>query len=321
MNYSKDTNNTTPRGIIFTDFDGTLFNRERFITESNFEALRQAREDGYITAIATGRSLFSFRRVAAKIDPPIEEYLDYLIFSSGAGVIRATRTIRGFDNEIKSGELIEAEGLEPATAFDAAGLFFRRGIDFMIHNAVPENHHFTHIKSNGSANPDYYQRIKIYSDFSSPLMSGDNDSELDRIEKVCMNGVSQLVGVVPPAGNKNETKYTTDLIEYLRHRLSECSVVRTTSPLDHTSLWVEVFNSGVSKSKAAARLTKSIGLEPSDALAVGNDFNDEDLLQWAGTGRTVDEAPEAMRREHPSAGPAIDGAVSAAITDFIQARD
>ena len=318
MSYSD--RNSAPRGIIFTDFDGTLFNSERFITGENFSALRRAREAGYITAIATGRSLFSFRRVAAGIDPPIEEYLDYLIFSSGAGVIKATRTIRGFDRGIGDGDLIEAEGLPPLTAVDAAGVMFRRGIDFMIHKPVPENQHFVHVKSNGSVNPDYYRRIKIYSDFAAPLQTGDSDAELEQIDKLCMEGVSQLVGIVPPAENIESTKYTADLIEYLRHRLPECSVVRTTSPLDHNSLWVEIFNAGVSKSKAAARLTQSLGLNSADALAVGNDFNDEDLLRWAGTARTVDEAPGVMKLEHKSAGRAIDSAVAAAIGDFISAR-
>ncbi|HAK47479.1 MAG TPA: hypothetical protein DCO79_16360 [Spirochaeta sp.] len=318
MNYSKQIVRETPRGIIFTDFDGTLFNSERFVTEENFKTLETAREAGYITAIATGRSLFSFRRVADSLDTPIEDYFDYLIFSSGAGVIRSYPGIRGFKTEVTVEDLIEAEGLSPSVAFDAAGLLFRRGIDFMIQKLVPDNHHFVHVKSNGAVNPDYYRRIRIYSGFTEALESADGDSELDQIEKACFKGVSQLVAVVPPGGNTDiDAKYTNELIEYLRHRLSDCSIIRTTSPIDHSSLWIEVFNPEVSKSKTADRLTRSLGLSSENALAVGNDFNDEDMLHWAGTGRTVDEAPEKMRMAHPSAGRAIDSAVASAIQSFI----
>ncbi|MDC7228288.1 MAG: HAD family hydrolase [Spirochaetales bacterium] len=306
-----------PAGIIFTDFDGTLFNSEHYVTDENFEALRSARNAGYITTIATGRSLFSFRRVAASLSRPIEEYLDYLIFSSGAGVIHSGPSIRGFDVAVTKDELIEAEGLQPASAFDAAGLLFRRGIDFMIQRSVPENHGFVYIKSNGAVNPDFYRRIRIYSEYAESLDCGNEDSELEQIEKACYEGVSQLVAIVPPAGNANEDTYKNELIDYLRHRLKDCSVLRTTSPIDHRSMWIEVFSPNVSKSKSAERLTQSLKLTATDALAIGNDFNDEDLLHWAGTGRTVDEAPDEMKKNHKSAGRSVDSAVAAAIKDFI----
>ena len=94
---------------------------------------------------------------------------------------------------ISDGDLIEAEGLPPLTAVDAAGVMFRRGIDFMIHKPVPENQHFVHVKSNGSVNPDYYRRIKIYSDFAAPLQTGDSDAELEQIDKT-LHGRSFAAG-------------------------------------------------------------------------------------------------------------------------------
>lgn len=320
MNYSDKTPNQSPKGIIFTDFDGTLFNSERFITEENYKALKEARTAGYITVIATGRSLFSFRRVAENLDRPIEDYFDYLIFSSGAGLIRSDSRIRGFKQEITADDLLETENLNPSTAFDAAGLLFRRGIDFMIQKPVPLNHHFVHVKANGAVNPDYYQRIRIYDDFAEPLNPGDGDSDLEQIEKVCNEGVCQLVGIVPPSGTDNE-KYISELLDYLQHRLCDCTVIRTTSPIDHNSVWIEVFNPEVSKSQSADRLTRSLGLKACDALAVGNDFNDEDMLHWAGTGRSVDEAPARMQQAHPSAGRSIDSAVAAAVREFIADRN
>ena len=292
MNYSdSESSKASTRGVIFTDFDGTLFNHNGAVTRSNLEALKTARESGYVTSIATGRSLFSFNRVLKQLDMPITDYIDYLIFSSGAGVLRYPEA-----------KLIETEELPFNEALEAAGLLFRHGIDFMIQQKVPENHRFIYIKSNGSVNPDFYRRIKIYSDYSSGLEPGDGDSDLDRIEKICLDGVSQLVAIVPPSGGDDE-KHSSDLLEYLRHRLSGCTIIRTTSPIDHKSLWIEVFNKQVSKSKAAARLAAALGVKASDCLAVGNDFNDEDLLSW-GRHLTLpwDEAPEALKRLHQSAG-------------------
>ena len=310
--------NSSKRGIIFTDFDGTLFNQMRCITDENYSALDEARKAGYITAVATGRSLFSFRRVAESLDRPIEEFLDYLIFSSGAGVIRSYEGIRGFDSEITEKDLIESERLSPPAAINAAGLLFRRGIDFMIQKPVPENHRFVHIKSNGAVNPDYYRRIKIYSDFAQPLDSGDGDSELERIEKLCFGGVSQIVAIIPYSGLSDNEKYYNELHEYIKHSLDGCSVIRTTSPIDHRSLWIEIFSPEVSKSKTAERLAASLGFSAADCLAVGNDFNDEDLLKWAGTGRTVDEAPDRLKQLYRPAGSSLNSAVASAVCEFIR---
>lgn len=309
-------NSTKAKGIIFTDFDGTLFDSGRAIADKNYEALAAAKEKGYIRVIATGRSLFSFRQVAANLDRNIEEFIDYLIFSSGTGTLKCLPGQLEAGVPISEGAMIEKESLRAESAFTAAGLLFRHGIDFMIHSEVPENHYFTQVKSNGAVNPDYYRRINIYSDFASPLSPSDTESELDAIEKICAAGVSQLVAVIPPSLPEHD-KYSAELLEYLKIKLSDCSIVRTTSPIDHNSLWIEIFNPEVSKSQAAARLADRFDLGAADCMAIGNDFNDDDLLSWAGVGVTVAEAPEVMRGNYPSAGPASEGAVARAVGDFI----
>ncbi|MBI9106215.1 MAG: HAD family phosphatase [Spirochaetales bacterium] len=311
-------NSSKPKGIIFTDFDGTLFDSNRIIVPENYAALEKAGRQGYLRVIATGRSLFSFRRAAAGLERRIENYIDYLIFSSGAGTLRCLPGILEPEAELDEYSLIEAEALDGISAFTAADLLYHHGIDFMIHRKVPENHRFTHIKANGAVNPDYYRRIRIYSDYASLFKPSDNESDLEAIERICYQGVSQLVAVIPPEADRASDNYAAELLEYLRLKLPECSVIRTTSPIDHISLWIEVFNSDVSKSKASERLARRMGLCAADCLAIGNDFNDEDLLSWAGRGMTVSEAPEIMRAKYPSSGPAAEGAVSAAVIDFIR---
>ena len=309
-------NSSKPSGIIFTDFDGTLFGSDRSIADENYDALEEAAERGFLRVIATGRNLFSFRRVASSLDRNLENYIDYLIFSSGAGTLRLGGGTLSPGAETGD-SLIEAESLDFDPAFDASGLFFRHGIDFMIHAEVPENHRFTSIKSNGGVNPDYYRRINIYPEFASPLKPADDESDLDAIENACRNGVSQLVGIIPPSGTGDGGDFSMKLLDYFRARLSGCTVIRTTSPIDHSSLWIEIFNQNVSKSKAASRLAEKFGLTAKDCLAAGNDFNDEDLLEWAGTARTVDGAPEPLKGKFEPAGPAEKGAVAAAVRDFL----
>ena len=72
-------------------------------------------------------------------------------------------------------------------------------------------------------------------------------------------------------------------------------VCRTTSPLDGRSVWLEVFGPQTSKSQGAAWLAKREGVDRARVFALGNDYNDIDLLEWAGASVVVDNAPEDMR--------------------------
>lgn len=77
----------------------------------------------------------------------------------------------------------------------------------------------------------------------------------------------------------------------IRQALTGFSVILATSPLDHESAWVEVFPRGVCKSRSAQWLASRLGIEQKDVAAVGNDYNDQDLLEWAGQAFVVENAP------------------------------
>jgi hydroxymethylpyrimidine pyrophosphatase-like HAD family hydrolase len=73
------------------------------------------------------------------------------------------------------------------------------------------------------------------------------------------------------------------------------SLIYSTSPMGDAALWLEIFPPGVSKGAAASRLAGSLGLSASDCLAIGNDYNDIDLLAWAGSAFLTADAAEALR--------------------------
>ena len=72
-------------------------------------------------------------------------------------------------------------------------------------------------------------------------------------------------------------------------------VVRTTSPLDHASTWIELFPIGVSKAHAADWIRTRHGIGRTRTIAVGNDYNDLDMLEWADRACVVSNAPVSMR--------------------------
>jgi hydroxymethylpyrimidine pyrophosphatase-like HAD family hydrolase len=249
------------RGMVVTDLDGTLFQGERRASPSNLRALEELGRDGVLRVIATGRNLYSARRVLPDGFP-----VDYLLFSSGAGVMewRGQRLLRAVS---MSGEQVER----------TFAVLADRGLDFMLHQPIPESHRYFYYRLSARENPDFEARMAIYAEFAVP---GD-------IARPPGGPACQFVVVEPP-----ETEPSA--YQGLRAALSGLTVIRTTSPLDGRSRWIEVFSPQVSKSQAAAWLARERHIERDEVLAVGNDYNDLDLLEWAPRACLVGGSPPEL---------------------------
>ena len=251
-----------PVGIFATDFDGTLHTPGRDFHQEDILALEYLGSMNILRVIATGRSPFSFDRMMGERTLPI----DYLVLSSGAGI-----------QNYRTGEFLWTASMNIALTSRAVNWLSKTGYDFCVQGAVPRNHIFTYSYSTGS-NPDMERRITLYTGFCRPIQKGDE------------NRVStQIVIIVPPGRQDGVIKEVTESLGV------SYSIVRTTSPLDGKSLWIEIFPVGVSKSSGVEWIASRFGLSGSDAAAVGNDYNDHDLLEWAGHAFVVRNSPEHLK--------------------------
>lgn len=253
--------------MVVSDLDGTLLDSRGRLGEGNRAALAAVGRAGVLRVVATGRSLWSLRQVLAPEAP-----IDYAIFSSGVGVLAWPR-----------GRLLRLRAMRRREALEAVRVARALGLDLMVHAAAPANHHFFYLRGARRArpNPDFARRCRRYRRYARPwpgFLPG-------------RTRVSQLVAIEPPGGPSRHRE--------LAARLRGLEVVRTTSPLDHRSRWTEVFPPGVSKSSAAAWLCARHGIDPGAVLALGNDYNDRDLLAWAGQARVVGNAVAALRERYP----------------------
>ena len=249
------------RGLLVTDLDGTLLGGDRRLRDCDRAALAGLGRAGFVRAIATGRHLHSFRMVECERFP-----VDYVVISSGAGIydVRQRRLVR-------SRTLTRTETEEAVRALDALDL------DFMVHRPIPDNHHFQY-RWSGRPNIDFEGRMERYRAFATPLDGQFGPS-------------AQLLAVVPA----DRSEPSSDDVARL---LPDLTVIRATSPLDHRSTWIEVYPREVSKSQAAAWLASRHGIRRGDVCAVGNDYNDGDLLEWAGASYVVSNAPPELRVRH-----------------------
>lgn len=247
--------------VIVTDLDGTLTVEKGVVGKINIETLEKLGSEKIIRVIATGRSYYSAKKVLAPDFP-----IDYLIFSSGAGTI-----------EWKTKKLLDYHNIEKEKVSEAVKILKEEYTDFMIHFPVPENHNFYYHQTNRS-NPDFERRVNLYHEFAE---------ELDGQE---IKEAAQLLAVIH---NETENEF-----EKIKEKINFLNIIRATSPLDDSTIWMELFPENVSKSQSAQRLVEKMAIDKSEVIAIGNDYNDEDLLDWAGKSYVVGNAPQIFKSKY-----------------------
>jgi len=270
------------RGLAALDFDGTLHSSRCGLPEANRRTLEILADKAICRAVVTGRSLQSFIRAAGEAFP-----LDYLVFSSGAGILRW-----------KDRTLLSARQLTGEETAGIAGILREEGLDFMIQEPIPENHRFVYHRANRT-NRDFEARIAVYRDTARPL------------EGTVPDSACQFVAVLPP-----ERSITPEL----RNRLAGFSLVRATSPLDGLSTWLEIFPSGVDKRSGTLWLQEHLGLAGRPVVGVGNDYNDEPLLEWAQSAWVVAGAPEELKRKFAVTGACEEGGAGSAVKSWFEEK-
>jgi len=272
------------KGLFVTDFDGTLLGSDGTFARCDLEALEALARCGVKTAIATGRSLYSFIN-----SPGADLPVDYVIFSTGAGVVTQPGHKLMYQVNIAS-EMV-------ARTLDFLN---RTALDFMLHQPVPENHRYVYRRANPD-NSDFESRIARYSKFGHAL---------DSIPLSGFGEASQFLVVAP-------RHQSLEALDEVRSGLPGLSIIRSTSPLDHQSTWIEFFHPDVSKGKTAAWLASELGINPADTMAVGNDYNDLDLLEWAADSFVVANAPDDLKCRFRQVSSNNDGGVAEAVSRWL----
>jgi len=241
---------------IVTDLDGTLLNSESKVGVLDTETLIRLKHKGLIIIIATGRSIFSFKRVIPEGFPA-----DWLIFDAGAGIM-----------DLKTGELFFSSFMTRQEVREIAAKLTELQLDFQIRNRIPDSHLYFY-KKFGSFNPDFDRINEIYKAYNRELESIDELSESSRIISIASDD-----GIV-------------DIIE---KEFSEYSIIRATSPVDYKSVWMEIYPKGINKGSALRLLCSELNLKLSEVIGFGNDYNDVHFLDIVGDAYLVSNSPEAL---------------------------
>lgn len=255
-----------------SDLDGTILPRGGTISPGIQDAFRRAGNAGLVRVIATGRNLHS-----ALDALPADFPIDYLVFSSGAGILRW-----------HDKELLFASHLAEEQARQIAATLWDFNINFTVQREIPDNHRF-YYTAFYPQHADYLRRIEYYAPFGTSI---------DAPEDI-QGEATQFVMIL-------DERQLCDL-EEVRARLEGYSVVRSTSPLDNRAVWLEIFAPGIHKGATCRRLLDSLGIRPRRCIGIGNDYNDVDFLNMCGRAFVVANAADRLVRIYPTVASDRDG--------------
>ena len=247
--------------IVITDLDGTLLNDKSLVSELDYKTLEKLSEEKIIRIISTGRSVYSALKVLENDFP-----IDYFIFSTGAGII-----------DWKTKEIIMRNCLDEKLTFEIIETLIELKVDFMVHKEIPLNHEFYYYHSDEN-NIGFNNRIEIYKNYAIPISKISKDFK-----------ATQFVVIIP-----------NDIILFDRisKKLNDVNVIRTTSPINDNHIWLEIFPKNVSKGHSALWLINKLEIELKHLVALGNDYNDIDLLEIAGSSFVVENAPTDLKNKY-----------------------
>jgi HAD superfamily hydrolase (TIGR01484 family) len=287
--------NGTYCGLFVTDLDGTLLTDQRGVRAEEMGNLKRLRQENIAVAIATGRSLFSFKRLLdtdATLKSGILNGVDFVIFSTGAGLL-----------DFESGEILWSHSLGVDDVLDISKYLEELDVNYMVHAPIPETRKFIY-RYRGEGNADFTRRIGLYRDFGVPV---------DKVSRECVSSFGGATEVLCIEGRERGHV----LAEHIAEGLKEFSVIKAISPLDKQSVWIEIFHPHVSKSISVKWLARSIGLEQIHVCGVGNDYNDQDMLDWTSYSYIVQNGPKSMIGSYSVVSSNNDGGVSEAISRWL----
>jgi Cof subfamily protein (haloacid dehalogenase superfamily) len=272
--------------LIGIDVDGTLLDSEGHMPAANREAIHAAAARGIHLALVTGRSYPFARPVANELPPSLS-----LIVSNGAverTMDGATVAQRLLDRRVARAVLAST------TAYrDAAALIFDRDADRQV---IFETMDWEH-----PGRQKYWSRNNAHIAKSVPL----EDALVEDPIQVMFNGGVASMQVLADALRCQADRYAVSLTEYT-HR--DFSLVDVTAP-------------DATKGRALAWKAEQLGLTRDEVMAVGDNFNDVEMLEFAGTPVVMANAVDDLKqRGWHVTGHQNEAGVAAAIVRFALER-
>ena len=284
--------------LLALDLDGTLLDSRGRISERNRLAIDTAREQGVHVALVTGRRFRDSRPVALELG------LDIPLISHNGALTKHAATL----------QTVAVLPLPLAAARDALRVGRGAGADALL----SDDHEglgvlvYDHIQAENSAAHRYISwATRIHGD----KQGGNAVQQVSSLEDYLDHEPIHLAF-------SGRCEAMNQLEEILHAELGSTVKILSTKYLEQDFTLVDIVNPAASKGAGVAAAAAELGVERDEIMAIGDNYNDLEMLLFAGTGVVMANAPPSLREIaglHPTASNTADG-VALAIEQFILNR-
>ena len=284
--------------LLALDLDGTLLDSRGNITERNRVAIDNAREQGVHVALVTGRRFRDSRPVALELG------LDVPLISHNGALTKHAETL----------QTVSVLPLPVAAAREALRVGRTTGADALL----SDDHEglgvlvYDHIRGGNSAAHRYITWAR--------RIHGEEEGAR-AVQQV--NSLEEYLDHNPiHLSFSGGCEEMDQLEEILNSELGSTVKILSTKYLEQDFTLLDVVNPAASKGAGVAAAAAELGVDRDEIMAIGDNYNDLEMLLFAGTGVVMANAPLSLREIaglHPTASNGDDG-VALAIEQFILNR-
>lgn len=284
--------------LLALDLDGTLLDSRGNISERNRLAIENAREQGVHVALVTGRRFRDSRPVALELG------LDVPLISHNGALTKHAATL----------QTVSVLPLPLAAAHEALQIGRRAGADALL----SDDHEglgvliYDHLRVDNSAAQKYVSWAR--------RIHGDEEGD-DAVQQVA--SLEEYMDHEPiHLAFSGGCEEMDQLEEILKAELGSTVKILGTKYPEQDFTLLDVVNPAASKGAGVAAAAAELGVSQEEIMAIGDNYNDLEMLLFAGTGVVMANAPLSLREIaglHPTASNREDG-VALAIEQFILDR-
>ena len=255
---------TPPIRLLAVDIDGTLLNPQFRISAADLAAMRRAYQEGVEVMLVTGRRHSFALPIALQLG-----FDSWLISSNGA----VTRSL--------AGETFHRDMLPAATCRRLCGAMreFRGNTVLTFDSEDKGALVLEHMAELNDSIQRWLEKNAQFIDFVIPIEDSLTRDPVQAMFCGPIDRMRQAMKVLLASGLENDI-----------------TVLRTEYP-GRDLLMIDVLNRECSKGHAVERWSNYRGIRREQVMAIGDNYNDVEMLAFAGVPFIMDNAAEDMRRD------------------------